>query len=280
MTDDGPTEPATDAFFAATRSEDVLELERAGTEWLSTGWRGGRTRADAAYSCTVPADWRCDDVSAFVDDRLRERGVPEARAAAAARGDAPVLLTGVATRHARGARLGPVEAYATAGVSNPAALPTDRDALRAPDVVDATEGDVDGDRERDEPDRDDGLPDGEFVPGTVNVVVGTTRDLAPGALANLVAIAAEARATTLLDRVGVPGTTSDAVVAACDPDGERAAFSGSATRVGGAARACVRDAVTAALDARYDDADPPASVADARYGVTTDARATVFRPDG
>ncbi|MFC6951774.1 adenosylcobinamide amidohydrolase [Halorubellus litoreus] len=263
----GVPEPSADApFFAATRCEDVLEFARPGTEWLSTGWRGGRMRADAAYSCTVPEDWRCDDLAGFVDERLRERGVAPERVAAAARGDAPVLLTGVATRHARGARLGPVEAYATAGVSNPAALPTDDDALRAP-ATDHAGGDG-----------DDGLPDGEFVPGTVNVVVGTTRDLAPGALANLVAVAAEARATTLLDRVGVPGTTSDAVVAACDPDGDPAAFSGSATRVGAATRACVRDAVAAALDARYNDASesPPTSVADARYGVTTDSRAAVF----
>ncbi|WP_368408351.1 adenosylcobinamide amidohydrolase [Halorubellus salinus] len=264
MTGDGLPEPTAEApFFAATRREDVIEFARPGTEWLSTGWRGGRTRADAAYSCTVPEDWRCDDLAGFVDDRLRERGVAAERVAAAARGDAPVLLTGVASRHARGARLGPVEAYATAGVSNPAALPTDPDALHEPGSASGS---------------DDGLPDGEYVPGTVNVVVGTTRDLAPGALANLVAIAAEARATTLLSRVGVPGTTSDAVVAACDPDGEPAAFSGSATRVGAAARACVRDAIAAALDARYGDAtdSPPPSVADARYGVTTDSRATVF----
>jgi len=257
-------------LFDATHRGDVLELAREGTRWLSTGWRGGPTRSDAAYCVTVPENWQCEDLGGFVRERLAERGVHADRVAAAARGDAPVLFTGVAMQHARGARLGPVEAYATAGVSNPAALPTDPDALRAP--PEARDGDGDAS------DREDGLPDGEHVPGTVNVVVGTTRDLAPGALANLVAVAAEARATTLLDRVGAPGTTSDAVVAACDPDGERAAFSGSATRVGAAARACVRDAVLAALDARYEDEDPPASVDDARYGVTTDSRASVFQP--
>ena len=249
-------------LFDATRRGDVLELAREGTRWLSTGWRGGRTRGDAAYCVTVPEGWETEDLGGFVRERLAARDVAADRVDAAARGDAPVLLTGVAMTHARGARLGPVEAYATAGVSNPAALPTDPDALQ--------------DRNDD---RRDGLPDGEYVPGTVNVVVGTTRDLAPGALANLVAVAAEARATTLLDRVGAPGTTSDAVVAACDPDGERAAFSGSATRVGAAARACVRDAVLAALDARYEDDDPPASVDDARYGVTTDSRARTFAPE-
>jgi adenosylcobinamide hydrolase len=251
-------------LFDATRHGDVLELARDGTRWLSTGWRGGRTRSDAAYCLTVPEGWQSEDLGGFVRDRLAGRDVAANRVAAAASGDAPVLLTGVSMAHARGARLGPVEAYATAGVSNPAALPTDRDALRDP----LDDHDDDG--------NDDGLPDGEYVAGTVNVVVGTTRDLAPGALANLVAIAAEARAATLLDRVGVPGTTSDAVVAACDPDGKHAAFSGSATRVGAAARACVRDAVLAALDARYEGDDPPTSVADARYGVTTDSRANTF----
>jgi len=53
----------------------------------------------------------------------------------------------------------------------------------------------------------------------------------------------------------VPGTTSDAVVVASDPDGDPATFSGSATRVGAATRACVREAVDAALDARYGTAD-------------------------
>jgi adenosylcobinamide hydrolase len=125
-----------------------------------------------------------------------------------------------------------------------------------------------------------GLPDGELVPGTVNVVVGTTRALADGALANLVAVAAEAKAATLLDAVGVPGTTSDAVVVASDPGGEPTTFSGSATRVGAAARACVRESISAALDARYGDEEPPTGVADACYGVSTDAQADVFELGG
>lgn len=41
---------------------------------------------------------------------------------------------------------------------------------------------------------------------------------------------------------------------------------------------CVRDAVRASFRARYADDDPPASVADARYGVTTDRQADVFAP--
>jgi len=162
---------SSEPFFDATRRDGVLELARERAEWLSTGWRGGRTRADAVYNCTVPGNWRCDDVAGFVRERLDEAGFAESGVGVE---DAPVLLTGVAMEHARGARVGPVEAYATAGVSNPAALPT-------------------------EPAGGD-LPDGEYVAGTVNVVVGTTRAPAPGAFANLVAIAAEARAATLLSR--------------------------------------------------------------------------------
>ncbi|WP_267642327.1 adenosylcobinamide amidohydrolase [Haloarchaeobius amylolyticus] len=234
-------------LFEPTTRADVCRLARPDTDWLSTGWRGGRSRADAAYSISVPEGWHCDDLASYVTTRLSDAGFDPAGLP-----DAPVLLTGVDLRHLRGARCGPVEAYVTAGVSNPAALPMDPGGGE--------------------------LPTGELVAGTVNVVVGTTRDLAPGALANLVAIAAEAKAATLLDRVGAPGTTSDAVVAASDPDGEPAEFSGSATPVGAAARACVREAVSASLAARYDEVDPPAGVEDATYGVSTDVRAEVFRP--
>jgi adenosylcobinamide hydrolase len=232
-----------------TVRDGVVRLRRAGTEWLSTGWRGGRSRADAAYSLSVPSGWHCEDLDSYVADRLTQVGFGEGDPLP----DAPVLLTGVDARHARGARLGPVVVYATAGVSNPAELPMDPSG--------------------------GALPAGDLVadPGTVNVVVATTCALSDGALANLVAVAAEAKAATLLDAVGVPGTTSDAVVVASDPTGESASFSGSATRVGAAARACVRDAVVASLDARYADTDPPGGVADAPYGVSTDARADVFR---
>lgn len=232
-------------MFETRREAGVLRVSRPGTDWLSTGWRGGRRTAGATYSVTVGAEWHPDDVAADVDRRIAAAGFDRDPAA-------PVLVTGVAASNARGARLGPVEAYATVGLSNPAALP-----------MDPAGGD---------------LPDGEFAPGTVNLVVGTTADLADGALANLVAVAAEAKAATLLDAAGVPGTTSDAVVVAADPAGPPAAFSGSATRVGAAARACVREAVGAGLRARYDEDDPPASVADAEYGTATDARADVFRP--
>ncbi len=250
---DGSQPDATDRLFRTTRRDGVVEFARPATRWLSTGWRGGESVAPAAYSLTVPEGWHVEELQAYVGDRLADAGFD-------APDSPPVLLTGVAARHCRGARCGPVEAYATAGLSNPAALPTDPDGAADPEGS--------------------GLPDGEYRAGTVNVVVGTDRGLAPGALANLVSVATEVRATTLLDRVGVPGTTSDAVVAACDPDGERAAFSGSATRVGAAARACVREAVDAALAARYGDEDggPRGAVEDARYGVATTTRAEVFEP--
>lgn len=265
MTDPGASTPApattAEPVFEPTRRDGVLELARPGTTWLSTGWRGGRRTARAAYNVTVPEGWSCDEIEPFVTDRLAAAGFgPPAGTGGAIDGThSPVLLTGVSMAHARGARLGPVEAYATVGLSNPAALPTDPAAF-------AAAGDADT------------LPNGELDVGTVNVVVGTHRALQDGALANLVAIAAEARAATLLDRVGVPGTTSDAIVAATDPDGDPAAFSGSATRVGAAARACVRDAITASLESRYAADDLPTSVADARYGVETDAHAVVFDP--
>ena len=231
-------------FDAAVR-DDVCRLARPDTRWLSTGHDGGECRAPAAYNCTVPDGWDRTDLTAYVAERLADAGFDDE-----IRG--PALLTGVDQRHARRARLGSVEAVATAGVSNPAALPVHPDPER-----------VGGD------DGVTSVADADHV-GTVNVVVGTTRALAPGALPNLLTVAAEAKAATLLELVGVPGTTTDAVVAACDPEGEPAPFSGSATDVGAAARACVRDAVAASLHSRHPDGEYAAS-----SGVVTDERATV-----
>ncbi|MGB9957513.1 adenosylcobinamide amidohydrolase [Haloferax prahovense] len=239
-------------MFEATRRDGVCRLRRPDTRWLSTGYAGGESRADAAFNVTVPEGWPETDLDAYVERRLSAAGFDE-------RG--PTLLTGVGQEHARRARFGPVEVVATAGVSNPAELPIDGEPSEwggesaAPD---AAAGGDDGDRV-----------------GTVNVFVGTTRSLEPGALANLVAVAAEAKAATLLARCGAPGTTTDAVVAACDPTGDPVTFSGSATEVGNAARVCVRDAVLASLDSRYDDESIPRGVGEASYGVVADDRATV-----
>lgn len=249
------------AVFESVVRDGVCRLHRPGTRWLSTGHAGGESVGPVAYNVSVPEGWDETDVDGYVDRRLSAAGFEET---------GPTLLTGVSMRHARRARLGPVEAVVTAGVSNPAALPVERAA-------------VDAAGERDERGERDGSP--ESHPGTVNVAVGTTRTLDAGALANLVAVAAEAKAATLLARTGFPGTTTDAVVAGCDPAGEAAAYSGSATEVGSAARACVRDALCASLVSRYDGAsggegshernEMPASVADAAYGVVTGERASV-----
>jgi len=234
------------AVFTATVHDGVCRLARPDTRWLSTGHAGGEERAPAAYNCTVPEGWNRTDLNAYVAERLAAAGFDDEAVG-------PALLTGVDQRHARRARLDPVEAVATAGVSNPAALPVEGDTPRA---------------------------DGGYVPGTVNVVVGTTRALAPGALPNLLTVAAEAKAATLVELVGVPGTTTDAVVAACDPAGDPAQFSGSATAVGAAARACVRDAVAASLRSRHPDGEYGI---ESGAGVVTDDRAAVSRvdrPDG
>ncbi|MUV61900.1 adenosylcobinamide amidohydrolase, partial [Halobacterium sp. CBA1126] len=167
-------------MFDATTRDGVLALERGDARWLSTGWDGGLATADRAFNVTVPEGWNPDDLDAYVADRLADAGFERTR-------DDPVLLTGVAQRHARCARCGPVEAVATVGVSNPAALPMDPEGGALP-------------------------ADPEPVAGTVNVFVGTTGALDDGALANLVAVATEAKTATLLDAVGFPGTTTDAVV--------------------------------------------------------------------
>lgn len=245
-------------MFSVDRADGVTQLTRPETVWLSTGFDGGRQRGSAAYNVTVPEGWPHQSLADYVADRVADAGFGVV--------DGPALLTGVAQRHARGARAGSVEAVATVGVSNPASLPADPDGGPLPDRI------VD-DRVDEERDDDPGHV------GTVNVFVGTRRALSAGALANLVSVATEARAVTLQRAVGVPGTTSDAVVVASDPSGEPARFAGSATRVGAAARVCVREAVTASLAARYVDDDPPASVAEARHGIDVQHAADVFVPD-
>jgi adenosylcobinamide hydrolase len=165
----------------------------------------------------------------------------------------PSLLTGVSQAHARGARLGPVTAVATVGLSNPADLPMEPAGGDLPD-------------------------DGRGKPGTVNVLLGVERSLPDGALASLLAVVAEAKAATLLDAIGTPGTTSDAVVVGGALGESRAQFAGSATAVGAAARACVREAIHASLESRYDADDPPVSVAAAEHGLATEARAETFDP--
>jgi len=249
-----------ESAYRAIRRDGILQVSRPDTEWLSTGWNGGRCTADCVYNVSVPDKWERTDLGAYVDERLERAGFEPTAADATG----PALLTGVDIDDARGARCGPVTAYATAGVSNPAALPMEPGA------------DTDSDETVDD------TVETELEPGrgTVNIIVGTTRALAPGALANLIAVVAEAKATTLLAETGFPGTTTDAIVVGHDPSGPPADFSGSGTEVGAATRACVRDALRDALCVHYTDNDVtcPDSVSDAVYGVSTDTRAEVFSP--
>jgi adenosylcobinamide hydrolase len=232
--------------FELRVEESVLQVRRRATQWLSTGWNGGFTQTDAAYNLTVPDGWSRTDL----DEYLQQR-----RTHAAFNIEGPALFTGVKMQHAKGARLDSVVVIATVGLSNPAALPMNPgDNSRA-----ATEG----------------APE---AGGTVNLIVGTTRALNDAALANLLAVVVEAKATTLLSLTGFPGTTTDAVIVGSAEGEKQEIFSGSATAVGSAARACVRDAVRAGLRSRYTDQSVPDSVADAKYGVVTDRRANVFDP--
>lgn len=233
--------------YDVDRRNGVLAVSRPDTEWLSTGANGGRCHSQRAYNISVPDNWGYTDLTTYVDDRLERAGFD----AKTSSGDRPpALLTGVGVTDARGARCGSVVAYATAGISNPAALPMDPPGGSLPEAVDPAES------------------------GTVNLIVGTTRSLTEGALSNLLAVVAEAKAATLLEQTGVPGTTTDAIIIGHDPTGRPARFSGSGTPVGAAARACVRDSLTAGLSAHYADREQSISDAatDADHGVSTDVR--------
>ena len=231
-------------MFETTIVDGVLRLRRPETHWLSTGWDGGFERAGVAYNIEVPEGWERTDLGSYIEERRERAGFSMV---------GPTLLTGVEMSHARGARLGPVVAYATAGVSNPAALPM-------------------------EPAEEEGTRTADFDVGTVNLLVGTTQCLDDAALANLLSVVVEAKTATLVAETGFPGTTTDAVVVGSDETGKSATFSGSATAVGSAARACVREAVRASLNSRYAERKLPQSIADAEYGVVTDQRAAVFVP--
>lgn len=244
-------------MFESEVAEGVLCVSRSNVRWLSTGFSGGYETADAAYNVSVPTGFERTDLAEYVAER-RERAGFDA--------PGPAMLTGVELRHARRARLDGVEVIATAGISNPAALPMDHESPAKPQPT----GEVDS---GDDPPR----------PGTVNLAVGTTRALDDGALATLLGTAVEAKTATVLAETGFTGTTSDAVIVGSDPTGEPAAFAGSATAVGRAVRLCVRDAVRGSLRARYVSAETddviPESVAAADYGVVSNGNPTVSRVD-
>jgi adenosylcobinamide hydrolase len=218
-------------MFEVAVQAGVCRVGRPGTRWLVTGPNGGYRTADAAYNVTVPEGFDRTDLAAYGASRRREAGFDD---------DGPTLLTGVDMSHARGARRQPAVAVATVGLSNPVSLGG------------GSEGSENG--------------EGRHA-GTVNLIVGTSRSLADGALGTLLATAVEVKAATLQATTGFTGTTSDAVAVGCDPAGESSAFAGSATPVGRAARVCVRAAVRDAIDAR---GDVPASVGDAEHGTSAD----------
>lgn len=233
-------------MFEPTVRDGMLRLRREGTTWLSTGWNGGLWNGDVAYNLSVPEGWERRDLSTYVSER-RERAGFE--------GEGPTLLTGVDLEHLRGARLGPVEVYATAGISNPAALPIDPGTSSSQDP---------------QPD------DRPESPGTVNVIAGTQRAIGTAALANVIAVVVEAKAATLLSETGFPGTTTDAAIVACDPTGADREYTGSATEIGRAVRACTRDAVLESLRSRYPDRVYPSTVEAATHGVATECSTDVF----
>jgi len=236
-------------MFEVDVEAGLCRLACEGARWLSTGVDGGYSTADRAVNVTVPTAFDRADLATYVAERCDTAGVDPA---------GPALLTAVEQTHARGARDGPVTVVATAGLSNPAALPVDG-------AADAVAGDA--------PAGGESPP-----PGTVNLLVGTTRALEDATLASLLATAVEAKTATLQSLTGFTGTTSDAIAVGCDPAGDPAAFAGSGTDLGQSTRACVREAIRASLDSSYGDRGRPATVADAEHGAVTDRRATVFDP--
>jgi adenosylcobinamide hydrolase len=238
------------ARVTAEASDATVDGSDGTTEarWLATGQGGGYRRAAAAYNVSVPEGFDRTDIETYVNDRRERVGFAE---------QGPAMLTGVDLSHACGASAEPVRVVATAGVSNPATLPMDA-------------GERGGSARED---------DEDWRPGTVNLLVGTTRPLTDGGLATLLGTAVEAKTATLLATTGFTGTTSDAVIVGCVDGAEPAAFAGSATEVGDAARACVREAIRASLASRYgDETALPESVADADHGVETTRAAERFQP--
>ncbi|UPM41843.1 adenosylcobinamide amidohydrolase [Halocatena salina] len=239
-----------------TIEDGVLQYRRSGTRWLSSGWRGGYRTDPVVYNVSVPEEWDHVDLDAYGKRRCKRAGFDAA---------GPTLFTGVDLQHTRGARCGSVEAVTTAGISNPATLPI------VPTRSTATSESSRG-----------------FRPGTVNIILSTSEPLTDGALATLLGTAVEAKTATLLAESDITGTTSDAIVVGCerlrssdnrtqpddsDRDREKQPFAGSATAVGTAARACVRESVRASLSSRYAETPSPEET---EHGVTTTRRATVF----
>lgn len=234
-------------MFETAIQDGVLQARYPGARWLLTGWSGGYRDADAVYNVSVPEGWDRTDLEAYATERRETAGFER---------PGPALLTGVDMTHAVGAELDGVRVVATVGLSNPSALPLEPDGTVPPGLVTEASPET----------------------GTVNLVVGTERALADGALATLLGVAVEAKAATLQQLTGFSGTTSDAVAVGTDPDGEEAAFAGSATVVGDATRAAVREAVRGSFESRYAGETPAETVDSADAGIVTSRKAEVFDP--
>lgn len=233
-------------MFETTVRDGVLQARSPEARWLLTGWSGGFTDVEAVYNVSVPEGWKRRDLAAYAGERRTEAGFET---------EGPALLTGVDMNHAAGAEHDGVRAVATVGLSNPASLPLEPDGT--------------------EP---DGLVTEREPVGTINLVVGTDRALADGALATLLSVVVEAKTATIQQLTGFTGTTSDAVAVGTDPAGERATFAGSATPVGDAARSTVRAAVRGSYASRFAASDPPETVDGADAGIETSGRANRFDP--
>jgi adenosylcobinamide hydrolase len=264
-TDPDADRDGAEPIVETTIRDGVLRVHRPDTRFLSSGWNGGFNRADAAYNVSVPTGFSRTDLDSYLADRRERAGFREA---------GPMLLTGLALDHARGARSGPVCVLATAGLSNPAVLPVPADSSGVGDAGDDRPHCTTAD------DSESDADTAGWRPGTVNLIACTTRALDDASLATLLGTCVEAKTAALLAVTGFPGTTSDALVVGCDPAGTFEPFAGSATAVGAAARACVRDAVTASLRSRYAEGDCPTTLTEAEYGVRTTRSPTVFQLTG
>jgi len=187
---------SSEPFFDATRRDSVLEL--ALERWPS-GCRRVARRSDACgrrLQLYGARNWRCDDVAGFVRERLDEAGFAESGVASRMPGAPDGRRDGARSRCTRRAGGGVRDRWRLES----AALPTE-----------PAGGDLPGRRVR--------RGDGER----------RRQDDARRQRRGRSRTSSRSRRKPVRrrsSRVGVPGTTSDAVVVASDPDGDPATFSG------------------------------------------------------
>ncbi|GIJ02274.1 adenosylcobinamide amidohydrolase [Spirilliplanes yamanashiensis] len=171
---------------------------------------GGLGLRHWVVNATVPMSYHRDDPADHLAELARGLGL---------RGPGVGLLTGVDVGEVVTADDGGVRVWATVGLGTPT-------LAAAPDAPAVTR------------------------PGTVNVVAHLPALPGPGALVNLVATAAEAKAQAMTDLgLVATGTATDAVTVLCDPDGPAAEYGGPRSRWGARlARAVHRAVVTRGID--------------------------------